>query len=709
MSGIKEEILAAIGSSNVIIFSKSYCPFCKKVKAMFDSMKVSYVAHELDLMGEKGVEMQNALKDMTGQGTVPNVFIKGQHIGGCDDTLAANASGKIARLLNSSDPKATINNAIGASDVYIFSKSYCPFCTRVKDMLKSKSIAYKAMELDLMGEEGQAIQATLKEMTGQSTVPSVWVKGKHIGGCDDTLKASTDGSLDRMLAEETGYDYDLVVIGGGSGGLAMSKRASELGKKVAVLDFVKPSPQGTRWGLGGTCVNVGCIPKKLMHQAAILGHSLMDAQHFGWTGLASKDDMEVDGDIKELNKASNFQWEKLVEGVQAHIGSLNFGYKVQLREKKVKYLNAYGSLIDNHTIKTVDKKNKEATITSKYIAIATGGRPTIPDIPGAREHGISSDDLFSLSQNPGKTLVIGASYIALECAGFLSGIGNDVTVMVRSIFLRGFDQEMANKIGDYMEGHGTKFIKQHIPIEVVKNPEGCEHKLTVKYIPSSDTARTNVSEFQCDTILFAIGRDACTKELNLESVGVELNKRSGKIISKDEQTSVPNVFAIGDVLDGKPELTPVAIQAGRLLSNRLFGGAEEKMDYTNIATTVFTPLEYGAIGLSEEDAIAQYGEDNIEVYQTGFKPLEWTVAHGDDNACFCKIITNLADNERVLGVHYLGPNAGEVVQGFAIGFRLKATKADFDAVVGIHPTTAETLTDLTVTKRSGKDATASGC
>jgi len=216
------------------------------------------------------------------------------------------------------------------------------------------------------------------------------------------------------------------VIGGGSGGLACSKKAAQLGKKVAVCDFVKPSPIGTEWKLGGTCVNVGCIPKKLMHQAALLGEGMKDSESYGWAPSERKHD-----------------WAQMVQNVQDHIHSLNFGYRSELMENNVKYLNAYASFIDPHTVETVNKKGKKEIITADQFVIATGGRPRYPDIPGARELCITSDDVFSMKAPPGKTLVVGASYVALECAGFIHGVGWDTTVMMRSIPLRGFDQQMA--------------------------------------------------------------------------------------------------------------------------------------------------------------------------------------------------------------------------------------------------------------------------
>eukprot|EP00128_Syssomonas_multiformis_P008506 Colp12_sorted_trinity150504_noHs@35476 len=594
---------------------------------------------------------------------------------------------------------AVVQKIIDENAVVVFSKTTCPYCRKVKDLFRQLNVNTHVVELDTLSE-GPAIQDALLQLTGQRTVPNVFIKRKHVGGCDATYAKHADGSLAKLLESvsnpvnadvdmddaNAAYDYDLVVIGGGSGGLACSKRAAELGAKVAVLDFVKPTPIGTTWGLGGTCVNVGCIPKKLMHTTAILGESIKDAVQYGWAA--------------EPDKIAH-DWGKMVQGVQDHIGGLNWGYKVALREKKVDYINALGSFVDRHTIKCVDRKGKEKIITARRSVIAVGGRPKYPEIPGAKEFGITSDDIFSLPEAPGKTLVVGASYVALECAGFLAGLGYDVTVMVRSIFLRGFDQEMAEKIVEYMAKHGVKFIRDSIPAKLEKTGE---KEITVEYT-NTGTHENHSGKWQ--TVLFAIGRDAVLQDLNLDTVGVTV--KNGKIPAENEQTNIPNIYAIGDVLLGRLELTPVAIQAGRLLADRLYGGGKTQMDYRNIPTTVFTPIEYGAIGYPEEEAIAKFGADRIETYHTFFNPLEHTVAHREENVCYCKLVVDKGDNERVIGFHYLGPNAGEVTQGFALGFRLGATKADFDGIVGIHPTCAETFTTMTVTRSSGADIKAAGC
>ncbi|NWR65597.1 TRXR1 reductase, partial [Bucorvus abyssinicus] len=467
------------------------------------------------------------------------------------------------------------------------------------------------------------------------------------------------------------YDYDLIVIGGGSGGLAAAKEAAKYEKKVMVLDFVTPTPLGNSWGLGGTCVNVGCIPKKLMHQAALLGQALQDSRKFGW----------------QFTEEVKHNWMTMTESVQNYIGSLNWGYRVALREKSVTYENAYGEFVAPHTVKATNKRGVVKQYTAERFLIATGERPRYLGIPGDKEYCISSDDLFSLPYCPGKTLVVGASYVALECAGFLAGLGLDVTVMVRSILLRGFDQDIANKIGQYMEEHGINFIREFVPVKVEQIEKGTPGRLKVT---AKSTNGNQIIEGEYNTVLLAIGRDACTRNIGLDKVGVKINEKTGKIpVNDEEQTNVPYIYAVGDILQDKLELTPVAIQAGRLLVQRLYAGATRKCDYVNVPTTVFTPLEYGACGYSEEAAMEKFGEENIEVYHSHFWPLEWTVPSRDNNKCYAKIICNIQDNERVIGFHVLGPNAGEVTQGFAAAIKCGVTKEQLDSTIGIHPVCAE--------------------
>ncbi|CAD7968010.1 unnamed protein product [Amoebophrya sp. A120] len=472
---------------------------------------------------------------------------------------------------------------------------------------------------------------------------------------------------------EHGYDYDLFVVGGGSGGLAAAKKAGEMGKKTAVADFVEPSPAGTSWGLGGTCLNVGCIPKKLCHFAAQAPEFQQDFAALGWEFHAMH------------------SWDAMITNIDNYIKGSNWGNKTDLRTKDVKYYNKHATFVDAHTLQLRDKKGNLEQVTADKIMVAVGGRPNMGGYPGVEECCISSDDIFWRSKPPGKTLVVGASYIALECAGFLASLGFDTTVMVRSILLRGFDRDMADRIGSYMEDHGVKFARGMIPSKFEKTEDGRTRVFV------------NDKEFgDYDTVLMAIGRQGLAAKLNLEAAGVKYDPKNGKIFVDDaDTTNVPNITAIGDIAHGRLELTPVAIQSGKFLVNRLFGGSSKLMDYTNVATTVFTPLEFGTVGLSEDDALEKYGKSGIEVYHGYQHPLEWRCNHDrSKTACYMKMVCDVS-NDKVLGLHVLGPNAGEMIQGFAVAIKCGVTRDIINETVGIHPTVVEKVCDLTEIKKEG--------
>lgn len=535
------------------------------------------------------------------------------------------------------------------------------------------------------------------------TSPLVWFgSGVVLGGCDDTIAwaqgmLSGGGKTDATAMPQTLVDafnpqhefsYDLVVVGGGSGGLACAKEAATLNPdlRIALCDFVKPSGHGTKWGLGGTCVNVGCIPKKLMHTAALLGDHSQDATSYGWQG----------------GNSATHSWETMVQNVQDHIKGLNFGYRVELREKGISYLNKLAKFKDAHTLEVTDKKGTKE-ITAARIVVAVGGRPSPLTCPGG-ELAITSDDLFSLKEAPGKTCVVGAGYVALECAGFLRGLRqSEVTVLVRSILLRGFDRDMVERVHESLVAHGVDLQVGVLPVSIEKLESG---KLLVKM--------DNGEEGEFDTVLVATGRYADTPALNVEGAGVETNPRNGKIPCVNEQTNVPHIYAIGDVVDGVPELTPAAIQAGVLLARRLFGNSQAVMDYSQVATAVFTPLELGTVGLSEESAVEKFGQDQVDCVVSQFSPLEWTVAedHHQGVSCMAKIVVRTTASVRdpeVVGIHIASPNAGEIMQGLAVAFRKGLTLSDLQGTVGIHPTVAEEFTTMKVMKSSGESTQKAGC
>jgi len=483
------------------------------------------------------------------------------------------------------------------------------------------------------------------------------------------------------MEEEKTYDYDLFVIGAGSGGLRCAKTAAKLGAKVAVADYVVPSPAGTVWGIGGTCVNVGCVPKKLFHYAALLGESRKDLPHTGW-----KVDIKGEHD-----------WTTMVDAVEKHIKQLRWNTKLVLTQNGIKNYNMLAKFVDDHTIELHDpKKDKKEKVTAKYILIAVGGRPNYPDekeFPNGKELVITSDDIFYMKKNPGKSLLIGGSYIALETAGFLAGLGNDVTLWVREKILRSYDQEMAKKVGQYMELSGIKFV-YGAEMEKIEKTENGKKKVSYK---NKKDGSSGSDEF--DTVFVAIGRTAETKYLNLEAAGVKSDEKTRKVLTNEyEQSNISHIYSVGDCAHERPELTPPAVQAGQLLAERLFGGSKEIMNYKMVATTFFTPLEYGCIGYGEQEAIEKFGKDNVISYHENFKPLEWSYnEERPKDMCYLKIVCQKNENEKVIGLHYLGPNAGEVVQGFSVAVNLGATKRDFARTVGIHPTAAEELLSANLT------------
>eukprot|EP00371_Babesia_bovis_P000222 XP_001608869.1 thiodoxin reductase [Babesia bovis T2Bo] len=485
--------------------------------------------------------------------------------------------------------------------------------------------------------------------------------------------------------------YDLAVIGGGCSGLAAAKEAARLGAKTVLFDYVRPSPRGTKWGLGGTCVNVGCIPKKLMHYAGILGHAEHDREMLGWSDASPKHD-----------------WSKMIQTIQNYVKMLNFSYRSGLLTTGVKYINAFATLEKDHQVSYLGPNGPER-IKAKHILIAIGTRPIIPEeVKGAYEYSITSDDLMSLSHPVGKTLIVGGSFVALECAGFLTALGYDVTVAVRSIILRGFDRQCAEKVGDLMENMGTRFIRGSSPTSVTKLADG---KLEVTF----DNGHVETY----DTLMYATGRKLHGIYKYLSDLGIKFSK-SGLIETDNGMTGYPNVYAVGDVAEGNPALATVAVKDGEMLARRLFGNSNKLMDLNYVPMCVFTPIEYGKCGLSEEEAVKKYGD--VDIYLKEFTSLEFSAVHRHKvewmqtdemdvdmpPTCLSKMICK--KDGTIVGIHFVGPNAGEIIQGLCVAVRLGAKKSDFDDTIGVHPTDAESFMNLTVTKASGESwVQSAGC
>ena len=437
------------------------------------------------------------------------------------------------------------------------------------------------------------------------------------------------------------YDYDLFVIGAGSGGVRASRMSASHGAKVAVAE--------ERF-LGGTCVNVGCIPKKLFSYGSHYPDAAKDAAAYGW-------------DFAE----PTLDWSRLIENKNKEIERLNGIYRMLLENAGVTLYEARATLIDAHTLDVGGEK-----VTADKILIATGGRPETDDVPGA-EHAIVSDDAFYLPNRPNRALVVGGGYIAVEFAGIFNGYGADTSLIYRrDLFLRGFDMDVRIHLAQEMEKNGINLIWNTVIERIEKTNDGL------------NVTMSNGETGQFDQILYAIGRKPNTRNMGLEDVGVEMTDKGAIVVDDYYQTSVDNIYALGDIID-RFQLTPVAIGEAMKLSSNLFKGTNYKMDYADIPTAVFSDPPIGTVGLTEEDARAQYGD--VDIYRSTFRSLKDTLT-GSSAQTMMKLIVD-RKSDRVVGCHMVGPDAGEITQGLGIALKCGATKAQFDATVGIHPTAAE--------------------
>ncbi|WP_313348992.1 glutathione-disulfide reductase [Stenotrophomonas sp.] len=443
----------------------------------------------------------------------------------------------------------------------------------------------------------------------------------------------------------TQYDYDLIVLGGGSGGLAAAFRAAQHGQRVAMLE---PGE------LGGTCVNVGCVPKKAMWLAADLS---------GKIGLAAA--MGFDVPVRPA-----LDWKELVVHRQAYIANIHASYLKRLDETRVVRVPRKGHLLDAHTVACSDG----VQLTAAHILIATGAHPQRPDIPGA-ELGSVSDDFFNLCGAPERVAIVGGGYIAVELAGLLQALGSRVTLLVRGErLLERFDAELTAQLAENLRHQGVQLHFNYRLRELRR--EGGD---LIAY------GHDGPAEARFDEVFFATGRRGNSDGLGLQALGIVVGDKGEVEVDAWQTTAVPSVHAVGDIA-GKVGLTPVAIAAARKLMDRLFGGQPQaKMDYENVASVVFSHPALGAVGLSEEEARARHGD--VRVYRSNFRPMLQALADGTQRSLF-KLVC-VGEEERVVGVHLLGEAADEILQGFAVAVKMGATKAQFDDTVAIHPTSAE--------------------
>ncbi|KAG5350913.1 hypothetical protein C0989_008811 [Termitomyces sp. Mn162] len=458
--------------------------------------------------------------------------------------------------------------------------------------------------------------------------------------------------------------YDYVLIGGGSGGSASSRRAASYGKKVAVVE-VDPY-------LGGTCVNVGCVPKKIMWHAADLQDKLAHhALGYKFKGLA----------------APKFDWAAFKPQRDAYIKKLNDIYANNFDKEGVEYHHGRGRLTSANTVEVTRPDGQKYTLHADHITVTVGGTPTVPSddqIPGA-SLGIDSDGFFELEEQPRRVAVVGAGYIAVELAGIFHTLGSETHLIIRGeTVLRTFDQTLQETLTPWMEKTGVKIHKQSNVMKV----EGEKGKPLTVFTDKGE-------KIEVDTVLWAIGRHALTKDLGLEEVGVKMNEKGDIVVDEYQNTSVKGIYAIGDV-QGKALLTPVAIAAGRRLSNRLFGPEKyksDKLDYENIPTVVFSHPTIGTVGLTEKQAREKYG-DAVKIYKSSFRALYFSMIDDEHKEPTVYKLIVVGPEERVVGVHIIGLGSDEVMQGFGVAVKMGATKNDLDDTVAIHPTSAEELVTL---------------
>ncbi|KAH8907053.1 hypothetical protein BR93DRAFT_656752 [Coniochaeta sp. PMI_546] len=462
-------------------------------------------------------------------------------------------------------------------------------------------------------------------------------------------------------------EIDFLVIGGGSGGLASARAASSrFGVKAMVIE-------GKR--LGGTCVNVGCVPKKVTFNAAFIAETIHQAKDYGFS-------------VKET---APFDWTTFKHKRDAYIKRLNGIYERNLANDKVEYVHGWAKLLSKNEVEVTTDDGTKSVVNAKKILVAVGGNPTHgPDIPGS-EYGINSDGFFDIETLPKKVALVGAGYIAVEFAGMFNALGVETHLFIRyDTFLRNFDPMIQETVTKEYERLGVHVHKQSLSVKLDKDE--ATNKLTFHYTEGGKEG--SVSDI--DHLIWAIGRTPATEGLGLDKAGVELTKTGYVVADEYQNTNVENIYALGDVT-GQVELTPVAIAAGRRLAARLFGPPEFstlKLDYNGIPSVVFAHPEVGSIGLTEPQAVEKYGRENLKIYKTNFTAMYYAMMEPDQKGPTSYKLICAGPEERVVGLHILGLGSGEMLQGFGVAVKMGATKADFDSCVAIHPTSAEELVTL---------------
>jgi len=449
------------------------------------------------------------------------------------------------------------------------------------------------------------------------------------------------------------YDFDLFVIGAGSGGVRAARLASLSGAKVAVAE---------EYRVGGTCVIRGCVPKKFMVYASEVSSQLKTAEGYGWT-------------IGERS----FDWKRFLHDKDVEIARLSGIYVTNLQKAGAHLLHGKARVIDAHTVEVLPKEGSQdaGRYTARKILIATGGRPVRPDFPGA-ELGVTSDEAFHMPTLPKRVLVVGGGYIAVEFAGIFNGLGVETTLLYRGAnILRGFDDDVRSHLADELEKRGVKVVL------------GCSHKSIEQTDAGLVSTLSNDLTFETDAVMFATGREPYVEGLGLDKVGVKLNERGAIAVDKHSKTNVDSIWAVGDVTD-RINLTPVAIREGAAFAQTEFYDNPTSFDHDMVASAVFSQPPVGVVGMSEAEARHAFGK--VDIYRSVFRPMKLTF-YGGQERCLIKLVVK-QDDEKIVGVHMVGPDSPEIIQMAAIAVKMGVTKTQWDSTCAVHPTLAEELVTM---------------
>ncbi|RZF46705.1 hypothetical protein LSTR_LSTR002568 [Laodelphax striatellus] len=588
--------------------------------------------------------------------------------------------------------KNYVEKVVEKFKICLFSFEDSVECDKVRVLLEGHGLEYYEVFISIKSELESLFLDVLAPKTISIPKTNVFVNSYHITDYNKLVKFIRVGRIyDLLEGDSTEYDFDLIVVGGGPGGIAAAMEARVTGCKVAIFDFVKRSERGCRWGVGGTCLNVGCIPRNMFCHAALMKDNVRDSFKYGWEN-------------SDKAHVVDFSWKTLVSTVHDYIISQNEQITEMFQMKGIVYHNKFVTFIDKHTVKASDDFGRccGKIYTAQNFVVATGLTPILPDFPGSK-YVITIRDLFHIKENPRKVLIIGSALICLECAGFMAVLNINVTVCSEKDLLENFDRNCVNRVMQHLRCLGVKFYTGYKVESVVKLEEEdiIEYEYLVKMRNLESECNNQpyffIEEFA--VVFAAVGRVSTAKQLNVEQLEVQLtNDKTRKIIVDEmNRTNCRTIYAVGDVAAGISCRSSYTLtrKTASLVVRNLMLGTQFTVDRRSIPIVLHTPIMYGCVGLSEEAAVQQLGIDHIDVYESEVVPIEWKISRKMiGTPCYAKVICKTFENDKVIGLHYIGPNASEVLPSFALAVKMGCTKKDLDSMLGVTTSNARLFTKL---------------